>query len=339
MADTRIILAATFGLALASCGAAQQEGAGPAIVGDPMAAQAPVPPPPPPPPPLPPPPPMMERKVGEAAAVDAAAVEAVVVSGVAGGATGGAPASGPAASPAAAPMLAYMHQVTLSAPAREVAPLMARHQAACIAAGPAQCQVVGSSTNALGENTVSAMLSIRGEPKWLATFRDGLDADARKADGRVTARSVSSEDLTRQMTDTDAYLRAQTALRTRLEALLASRPGRLGELLEIERELARVRGEIDAAQSNLAIMRARVAMSTLDLSYQSQSAPVVEGTFAPLTNAIDGFIGTLAAGFGAIITLIAFLLPWLIVLIPAGWLGARWLRRRREAKAAAKAAP
>lgn len=256
--------------------------------------------------------------------------------------TGGSAAAsegGGPANPVGVPMLAYAYQVSLTTPAREVAPLMARHQSACVAAGPARCQVVGASTNALGENSVSAQLSIRAEPKWLASFRDGLEADARKADGRVAARSVTSEDLTRAITDTDARLRAQKALRTRLEALIASRPGKLAELLEIERELARVQGEIDSAESNLAIMRARVAMSTLDLSYQSQSAPVVEGTFSPLTNAIDGFIGTLAFGFGAIITLIAFLLPWLIVLIPAIWFGTRWLRRRREAKAAAKAAP
>lgn len=243
------------------------------------------------------------------------------------------------ANPVGMPMLAYAYQVSLTTPAREVAPLMARHQAACVAAEPARCQVVGAATNALGENSVSAQLSIRAEPKWLATFRDGLDADARKADGRVTGRSVSSEDLTRQITDTDAKLRAQKALRTRLEALIASRPGKLAELLEIERELARVQGEIDSAESNLAIMRARVAMSTLDLSYQSQSAPVVEGTFSPLTEAIDGFIGTVAGGFAAIITLVAFLLPWLIVLAPLIWFGGRWLRRRREATAVAKAAP
>jgi hypothetical protein len=240
---------------------------------------------------------------------------------------------------AGVPMLAYAYDVSLTLPAREVAPLMARHQAACVAAGPARCQVVGAFTNALGENSVSAQLSIRAEPKWLATFRDGLDADARKADGRVTRRSVSSEDLSRQITDTDAKLRAQKALRTRLEALIASRPGKLAELLEIERELARVQGEIDSAESNLAVMRARVAMSTLDLDYRSQSAAVVQGTFATLNLAIDGFIRTVADGFAAIIMLVAFLLPWLIVLAPLIWFGGRWLRRRREAKAAAKAAP
>jgi hypothetical protein len=302
-------------LAVAGCAAETNEGA--------MAVDAAVAAPPIAPPPM------------NESAADVAA-DAMLAGARAGG---GAPvANPPAVSPAATPMLAYAYQVAFTIPAREVAPLMTRHQAACVAAGPALCQVVGASTNALGENSVSAQLSIRAEPKWLATFRDGLEADARKADGRVAARSVTSEDLTCAITDTDARLRAQKALRTRLEALIASRPGRLAELLEIERELARVQGEIDSAESNLAIMRARVAMSTLDLSYQSESAPVVEGTFSPLTNAIDGFIGTLAFGFGAIITLIAFLLPWLIVLIPAFWFGARWLRRRREAKAATKAA-
>ena len=95
-----------------------------------------------------------------------------------------------------------------------------------------------------------------------------------------------------------------------------------------------MQGEIDSAESNLAVMRARVAMSTLDLSYRSEGAPVVTGTFSPLRNAIDGFVGTVAGGFAAIITLIAVLLPWLIVIVPAVWLIRRWLIGRAAKRAA-----
>lgn len=274
-------------------------------------------------------PPMSERKV--------AAADAMAVAG--GAAAQPAPSVNPATPPGlGAPMLAYAYQVGLEAPARNVRALMVSHERACILAGPARCQVIGGATSSEGDDVVSANLSLRAEPAWLATFREGLDADVRKSGGKITSRNVMSEDLTRQIVDTDARVRAQKALRTRLEALIANRPGKLAELLEIERELARVQGEIDSAESNLAVMRARVAMSTLDLSYRSEGAPVVTGTFSPLRNAIDGFVGTVAGGFAAIITLIAVLLPWLIVLGPAGWFGGRWLARRRTAKAAAKAA-
>ena len=80
---------------------------------------------------------------------------------------------------------------------------------------------------------------------------------------------MESEDLTRQIVDTEAAVRARTALRDRLQAILATRPGKLSDLLEVEKELARVQGELDATQSELAVMRTRVVTSLLTITYSS----------------------------------------------------------------------
>jgi hypothetical protein len=163
---------------------------------------------------------------------------------------------------------------------------------------------------------------------WLRTFIAGLAAQADAAGGRVISENVASEDLTRQIVDTEARLRAQTALRDRLQELLRSRPGRLADLLEVERELARVQGEIDAVQSALAVMRTRVAMSELTLQYRSAPRSVGSDTFEPLRQAFANFLGIIVGGFAAIITLIAVLIPFAIVLVPLGWLLLRWRKRR-----------
>ena len=86
---------------------------------------------------------------------------------------------------------------------------------------------------------------------------------------QVVNSGVTSEDLSRQIVDTDAQLRAKTTLRDRLQGLLATHPGKVGDLLAVERELARVQGDIDSAQSELADMRGRVAMSDVTLNYGS----------------------------------------------------------------------
>ncbi len=234
-------------------------------------------------------------------------------------------------------MLAYAYMYGLEAPAQRVTPLMKQHEDECAKAGANLCQVLGSSTNAYGENDIRGELQLRAEPRWLAAFRGKLEADAEGAGGELRSSAVTTEDLTRSITDTEARLRAARTLRDRLQALLASRPGKLSDLLDVERELARVQGDIDSTESNLAVMRARVAMSLATLSYTSAGAPLTDTTFEPIKEALTNFMRIVAEVIGFMIQAIAVILPWLAVIWLAAWLVRRWMRRRRAAKASAAA--
>jgi hypothetical protein len=233
-------------------------------------------------------------------------------------------------------LLAYSYTATLTLPSDKVVPSMKAHEQKCITAGPTLCQVVSASNRKM-DDMVTAELSIRATPSWLATFRGGLEQDAKSFDGKIADQGVTSEDLTRDITDTDARLRALKALRTRIEALIASRPGKLSDLLEAERELARVQGEIDSFESNLSVMRARVSMSTMDLDYQSRQVAVGGGTFSPLGEAFTGFFAVMARSLAALITLLAAVLPFALVLGPILYYGLKWRAKRRAAKANLKA--
>jgi hypothetical protein len=224
--------------------------------------------------------------------------------------------------------LAYSYGVGLEIPSQRLSGVMDRHVQACQAAGPRLCQLIGSNRQGDPESYMQGYVSFRGEPAWLRTFMGTLENEADQAGGRITAQTVSSEDLTRQIVDTEARMRALTSLRDRLQELLRSRPGRLADLLEVERELARVQGEIDATQSNLAVMRTRVAMSELTLSYQSAPRPVGSDTMEPLRHAFANFLGIIVGGFAAIITIIAALIPIAVVIVPLLWLAWRWRKRR-----------
>ena len=227
------------------------------------------------------------------------------------------------------PLLAYSYSTGLEASAKAIPGLLASHQAACKAAGAERCQVINAATQAYGADSLNAHLEMRAEPRWLEGFRAKLSADAKAAGGRITASSTSSEDLTREIVDVSARLAAQRALRDRLQKLLESRPGKLSELLEVERELARVQGELDGLTSNLAIMQARVATSLMTLDYSSRPSPVSSDSWAPMRDALNGFFGTVISGFALLIRLLAVLVPFAIVLVPLGWLGLRALRRWR----------
>ena len=248
-----------------------------------------------------------------------------------------APAPGPAqqpgqpsqpAGPAPVLYLAYSYVMGLELPSQRLAGVMDAHIQACTAAGPRVCQLIGSNKSGDPESYMEGYVSMRGEPMWLRTFMAGMESQVDAAGGRITQQTTNTEDLTRQIVDTEARLRAQTALRDRLEALLRSRPGRLADLLEVERELARVQGEIDAVQSSLAVMRTRVAMSELTISYRSTPRSVGSDTFRPLRDALAGFLGIVVSGFAAIITIIAGLIPVAVVVVPIVWLILRWRKRR-----------
>ncbi len=224
--------------------------------------------------------------------------------------------------------LAYSYALGLEIPSERLTAVMDRHVQACQNAGPRLCQLVNSNRSGDPQSYMEGFVSLRGEPGWLNTFKAGVAQEADAAGGRIISENTTSEDLTRQIVDTEARLRAQTALRDRLQDLLRSRPGRLADLLEVERELARVQGEIDAVQSALAVMRTRVSMSELTLSYRSAPRPVGSDTFEPLRQAFANFLGIIVGGFAAIIVIIAGLIPFAVVLVPLGWLLLRWRRNR-----------
>lgn len=233
--------------------------------------------------------------------------------------------------------LAYRYAYGLRAPAEAVRPLVQQHQQACEAAGPSLCQIVNSNVTEAGSDRVSARLVIRAEPGWLATFRESLEADAENAGGEVTSSSQSAEDLTRPILDTQARLDAQIQLRERLTGLLDRQGANIEELIRVERELARVNGDIESATAQLRAMRARVSMSIADLNYQSEIRPISQSTVNPVGEAIRDFAGIVLGGLAVMIRLIAGILPWLILIIPAVWLLARWRRSVNRRKAAEKA--
>lgn len=237
-----------------------------------------------------------------------------------------------AASPLAIPQLAYVYKYALAAPPQKVRGLVSKHEQVCWAAGPTVCQVVGSNVRENGPDEISASLTLKAQPAWLRTFRAGLEDDTKAVGGRMVTADTTSDDLSRNIVDTEAALRSQVILRDRLEATLKTRKGKVSELFEMEQQLAQVRGQIDATRSEIALMRGQVATSELRIDYRSEGVLAPKGSLAPLGAAAGDVVGI------SVFTL-AFLIRALAVLAPVAGLGALvwWLvRLQGQKKAAAK---
>jgi hypothetical protein len=253
-------------------------------------------------------------------------------------ATGSGPA-GPSQPVDPVSYLAYAYTLALEVPGERLPGVMDAHIAACRNAGLRLCQLVGSGRSGDPASELRGSVSLRGEPAWLQRFMQGVHKDAASADGRVTGQTTTTEDLTREIVDTEATLRAKKGLRDRLEKLLATRPGDLSDLLAVERELARVQGEIDSTESNLAAMRTRVAMSALTIEYASTPRAVAGSTFEPLRRALVGFFAAVLDSTAALVTVVGGLLPWILALWVLVWMVLRIRRRRASRRAAQAEAP
>ena len=228
--------------------------------------------------------------------------------------------------------IAYSHSLGLRLPVAAIEPVMQGHIATCKAAGPTKCIVTNSYLNAWSEDEASGSLNIRATPDWIETFLNGVEAEAEAVKGDITSRQTTAEDLTVTIIDTDARLNAQQALQKRIEDLLENRPGDLGDLLETERELARVNGDIDSLKSSMKALMQRVNMSQLTVSYETKRNPVSRGALSPLGDAFGGFFYNLSSALAAVITAFAVGLPWLILIGVFLWLWLKliWPRIRRK---------
>lgn len=230
--------------------------------------------------------------------------------------------------------IAYRHSLGLTLPKGGVEPMMASHTAACRAAGTASCIVVNANQYSQDADYASGHLSIRATPDWIEGFMAGIESETTQAGGEITQRATSAEDLTRQITDTGARLEAQKTLQGRLLKLLQERDGELGDLLQIERELARVTGSIESIEAQLKTLRLRVSMSSLDINYQTK-VPAFSGSREnPLGQAFGDFFYNLSAAIAAVITAFAIGLPWIVLigLFLWIWLKLIWPRLRGRKK-------
>jgi hypothetical protein len=89
--------------------------------------------------------------------------------------------------------------------------------------------------------------------------------------GDVVSRNVSSEDVTDQFRDLTIRLQNATAMRDRLEKLLA-KADKVEDALNVERELGRVTEEIELIKGRLKFLKDRVSFSTLTVEFRARGS-------------------------------------------------------------------
>lgn len=186
-------------------------------------------------------------------------------------------------------------------------------------------------------------------PRATITFRIPSDrwdagiAALRGVASEVVFEETQSSDVGAQLVDLEARLRSLRASETALQAI-AQDAERVTDLLEVERRLTEVRGEIESLDAQRAFLGDQVAYGTLVTSFGLEVAAVSRAArdWDPAAEA-DRATATLVAVAQDLATAgIWFVIVWLpfLVLLLLALLVTRWaLRRYRRRHPAASSVP
>ncbi len=227
-----------------------------------------------------------------------------------------------------APKIAYVYEYGFRLNAAAIPEVQRKQADLCEKQGPQVCQILDMKQSGGEGDYASGSLSLAVAAPRARAFGTQLGQIAGAAKGEEISSSISGEDLSKQIVDTEARLRTRTVLRDRLMEVLASRKGTVAELVEAERGVAQVNQEIDEAKGWLAEMQGRVDYSRINLSYEAG------------TPSSGGFIGPIRSALGNVGSVLGFIIGFLImvatVLIPLGLVGmgihqaVKLYRRRKE---------
>jgi len=157
--------------------------------------------------------------------------------------------------------------------------------------------------------------------------------------GRVERESQAGEDVTKQYVDLSARLSNARNTEQRLIDVLRQRTGKVADILAVEQEIARVRGEIESMEAEKKSFENRVAFATLQLrlseEYRAQLevAPPSMGTRVH-NAAVEGYRSAVQTALNLLLTLLSAgptVLLWLLILLALYCLSrALWRRLRPD---------
>jgi hypothetical protein len=166
---------------------------------------------------------------------------------------------------------------------------------------------------------------------------DALLTDLR-AIGKVQDEQTSTDDITKQFTDLETRIVVKGETVSRLRALLATRTGKLSDVIDLERELSRTIAELEQMKGERRFYEQEVAMSTVTIALVEPNVIIASGVSTSAGDALQHSLELLHASALTVIYTFTFLAPWLPLLGAAWWLFARF-RPRRASRVTPDAAP
>ena len=162
--------------------------------------------------------------------------------------------------------------------------------------------------------------------------------------GRADQESQSGEEVTKQYVDLAARLKNSRATEERLLGVLHNNTGKVKDVLEVENEISRVRGEIEGMEADQRALQSRIDFATITLSVTEEYKASLNGAPSSMGTRLHNAFVT---GYHSVVENVIGLLAWLLEAGPTLLLWAAllffpfrwaWRRLRRSLTSAPKVA-
>lgn len=216
-------------------------------------------------------------------------------------------------------MLALEHSLSLEVEEEQLAIVFERGLAACREAVSDSCHVLESRIHS--GRMHSGILKFRAQPAGIKKIINALSKES-----KVAAQSTTAEDLAAPIADGAKRLAMLKDYRTQLETLRGRANNDVDALIKLSHELAQVQSELEAVEGTQTRLKQRVDTEILNVTLDTSTTSVF---WKPITSALADFGGNLSQGISSAISGVAYLLPWVVLILFGVWGGRKLWRRSR----------
>ena len=151
--------------------------------------------------------------------------------------------------------------------------------------------------------------------------------------GFAESHSDDADDVTEEYIDLESRARNKRTLEHRLLKMLEARDGKLSDALEIERELSRVREEIEGMEGRIRFLTDHIRLSTVTIdcreeeAYRPATAPTLSSRIA---RSWGGSLSSLRLTAESALLAVVAVIPWFAAVGLPLWIGWKLLRKGRS---------
>jgi hypothetical protein len=217
--------------------------------------------------------------------------------------------------------LSREHSVTIEVPESDLSSRFQRLTDRCEADSTDHCAILQSDVS--GGQSASGLIKLRIDPQAV----ENLIAFAASL-GKLEHRSTTVEDLADSIQDTQSRLEMLTNYRKQLLQLQAKAGTNIDAAIKVASELSIVQSNLEQVAGQAAYLTKRTTTDIVTINF---SVTEQEAFLRPIRDALRDFFGNLSEGISQAITAVAYIVTWLLVVIPGLYLVRfLWSRRRRD---------
>jgi hypothetical protein len=217
--------------------------------------------------------------------------------------------------------IAFSHTFVVELPNAVVEVTQQKILTDCLAAG---CAVLNTHIDRLRDGVVRGSISVRIAPDRYQAFAAAVTAPP----ATLVSHTETADDKTVPLLDIEKRLDAQLALRDRLSQMLQLAGTNVTDLVALEKQLADVQGTIESETAQRDYLRTITDTVKVDVAYNGLIQQAGPFDVSPVRASLDNFVRTVIESLGEVIAWIAYALPWLPLVVLAGWIVLRLVPRR-----------